>query len=339
MFHQILLQIFQKLNHERTISAAYHILRGKRSGQTIQDIGLFQLHPYFGLLPKLPREVFDETVALFQQYSWLEVQASGHYSCTKVGLQRAAQTPEFLLAGWYYRGNEHLFFGRLSLIIQSLSYHQTNTRSFTPISKDIHIQAWVRQFLLEHHYQQGHLQKQLWAECEQALKELPVCEENKQLMVYRLSGHQLPGWTWQQLAMERKETVLDCQLAFIELLHVWLNSIHGYPLLQQIAEGVRVQALLTDSAQQTAFLYEQGYSIDQIAQIRKLKQSTIEDHIVEMAMYEPNFSIGSFVTYGEAAKVWQASKQYQTKKLKILYEVIGDMSYFQLKLVLAKGEV
>ena len=41
MFHQILLQIFQKLNKERTISAAYHVLRGKRSGQTIQDIGLF----------------------------------------------------------------------------------------------------------------------------------------------------------------------------------------------------------------------------------------------------------------------------------------------------------
>lgn len=65
MFYQILLQIFQKLNNERTVSAAYHILRGKRSGQTIQDVGLFQLHNYFGLLPKLPRAIFDEAVSTF----------------------------------------------------------------------------------------------------------------------------------------------------------------------------------------------------------------------------------------------------------------------------------
>lgn len=97
--------------------------------------------------------------------------------------------------------------------------------------------------------------------------------------------------------------------------------------------------MLTDSAQQTAQLYEQGYSMEQIVQMRKLKQSTIEDHFVELAMYEPNFSIGPFVSYDEAQKVWQASKQYQTKKLKILHEALNDISYFQLRLVLAKGEV
>ena len=56
-------------------------------------------------------------------------------------------------------------------------------------------------------------------------------------------------------------------------------------------------------------------------------------------MYEPNFSIGPFVSYEAAQKVWQASAQHQTKKLKILHEALNDMSYFQLRLVLAKGEV
>lgn len=97
MFHQILLQIFQKLNKERTISAAYHVLRGKRSGQTIQDIGLFQLHQYFGLLPKLSRTTFDEAVNLFMQNSWLNVQESGHFYMETLGLQRAQQTPTFSL--------------------------------------------------------------------------------------------------------------------------------------------------------------------------------------------------------------------------------------------------
>ncbi|MGE7916008.1 helix-turn-helix domain-containing protein [Lysinibacillus xylanilyticus] len=342
MFHQILLQIFQKLNNERSISAAYHVLRGKRSGQTIQDIGLFQLHNYFGLLPKLPRATFDEAVSLFSQNSWLIIQESGHYSMKKLGLQQAEQIPDFLFDGWHYRGNEHIFFARLSLIVQSLSYQSAGLRSFSPISRDTNIQSWVRTFLLEHNYQDGHLQQQLLEECESVLSELSLSEANKQLVLYRLSGYGLPGWTWQQLASERKEAVLDCQLAFIELLHVFLNEVHqttDNPLLGKIAEELRVKALLTDSAQQTAHLYEQGYSIEQIIQIRKLKQSTIEDHLVELAMYEPNFSIGPFVSYKEAEKVWQASKQYQTKKLKTLHEVVEGMSYFQLKLVLAKGEV
>jgi len=342
MFYQILLQIFQKLNNERTVSAAYHILRGKRSGQTIQDVGLFQLHNYFGLLPKLPRATFDEAVATFLQYSWLSMQESGHYSMKKLGLQRAEQTSTFLFDGWHYRGNEHVFFARLSLIVQSLSYQKEGIRSFSPISKDVQVQSWVRTFLQDNQYQLGQLQQRLHEECLRILAVLPVSDSNKQLVLYRLSGHSLPGWTWQQLSSERKETVLDSQLAFIELLHTLMNEVHAtnnYPLLGQMASDLRVKALLTDSAQQTAYLYEQGYSIEQIVQIRKLKQSTIEDHLVELAMNEPNFSIGPFVSYEEAEKVWQASKKYQTKKLKALHDVVNDMSYFQLRLVLAKGEV
>jgi len=342
MFYQILLQIFQKLNNERTVSAAYHILRGKRSGQTIQDVGLFQLHNYFGLLPKLPRATFDEAVSTFLQYSWLNMQESGHYSMKKLGLQRAEQTTTFLFDGWHYRGNEHIFFARLSLIVQSLSYHKEGIRSFSPISKDVQVQSWVRAFLQNQQYQTGQIQQQLYDECLHVLTALPVTDANKQLFLYRLSGHSLPGWTWQQLSSERKETVLDSQLAFIELLHTLLNEVHAtedYPLLSIIAAELRVKALLTDSAQQTAYLYEQGYSVEQIVQIRKLKQSTIEDHLVELAMNEPNFSIGPFVSYEEAEKVWQASKQYQTKKLKALHDVVNELSYFQLRLVLAKGEV
>ncbi|MGN4125801.1 helix-turn-helix domain-containing protein [Lysinibacillus sphaericus] len=342
MFHQILLQIFQKLNNERTVSAAYHVLRGKRSGQTIQDVGLFQLHNYFGLLPKLPRATFDEAVSTFLQYSWLNMQESGHYSMKKLGLQRAEQTTAFLFDGWHYRGNEHMFVARLALIVQSLSYQRADVHSFSPISKDPQVQAWVRAFLVDHNYRSGHLQQQLFEECQQVLAVLPLSDPNKQLVLYRLSGDGLPGWTWQQLASDRKETVLDSQLAFIELLHTLLNEVHKtnrYVLLGQIADGLRIKALLTDSTQQTAHLYEQGYSIEQIVQLRNLKQSTIEDHLVEIAMNEPNFSIGPFVSYEEAEKVWQASKQYQTKKLKALHEVVEGMSYFQLRLVLAKGEV
>ncbi|MEG0259017.1 MAG: helix-turn-helix domain-containing protein [Lysinibacillus sp.] len=342
MFQQVLLQILHKLNDERTVSAAYHLLKGKRSGQTIQDVGLFKLHAFFGLLPKLQRAVFDKEVATFMQYSWLKMQETGHYSLTKLGIQHAEQTLTFLLDGWHYRGNEHIFFARLSLVVQSLSYQKEKVKSFSPISKDEIVQKWVRAFLIDQQYSKNHLQQQLFEELSQVVEESVVSENSKQLLMYRLSGHSVPGWTWQQLASERKESELDSQLAFVEILHCLLNAVNKSetsPLLVKISEGLRVQAMLTESAQQTANLYEKGYSLEQIVHIRRLKQSTIEDHLVEFAMNEPNFSIGAFVTYEDAQSVLQASLNLQTKKLKVLHEELPHLSYFQLRLILAKGEV
>jgi len=39
LIQQILLKIFHIFQNERTVSAAFHLLKGKRSGQTIQDVG------------------------------------------------------------------------------------------------------------------------------------------------------------------------------------------------------------------------------------------------------------------------------------------------------------
>ena len=64
LFQQILLTILSTFQNERTISAAYHLLKGKRSGQTIQDVGLFKLYQFFGLLPKLSRKKFEEQLDL-----------------------------------------------------------------------------------------------------------------------------------------------------------------------------------------------------------------------------------------------------------------------------------
>ena len=49
----LLLFIISRLDGERTIYAGLHLLRGKRSGQTLQDVEYYNLKPLFGILPKL----------------------------------------------------------------------------------------------------------------------------------------------------------------------------------------------------------------------------------------------------------------------------------------------
>lgn len=342
IFQQILLQIFHKFERERSISATYHLLKGKRSGQTIQDVGLFKLHVYFGLLPKLSRKLFDQEVSKLVSAQFLTVQEDGHFI-----LQPSARvTPQFeqplFFDSWHYRGNEHVFFNRLSLIVQTLSHQKEGNMSFSPVIKDEAIQRWVRHFLLAQHYQTVNLQQPLVDEISNSLKELGIEDEHLVIILNRLSGHGVPGHTWEQLAFIQQEEPLDVQLRFISILHQWLNHLYQsnqYPLLQSLAHGIRMEAILTSSAMQTAVYFREGYSVDQIGFMRKLKNSTIEDHLVELAMNEPNFPFDRFVSEQDVQEIRQMVVTLQTKKLKKLHAALERFTYFQLRLVLAKGEL
>lgn len=342
VFHQILLTILKTFQNERTVSAAYHLLRGKRSGQTIQDVGIFKLHAYFGLLPKLSRKKFNQEIDVLIEKNRIQLMENGYYRLLAQALEQEKEgiVPSF--DGWYYRGNEHIFFARLSLIVQSLSHQRANVRAFIPIEKAERVQRWVREFLVHNHYQKGALQQVLLEQIAASLKMAVLTEMQRECLIYRLSGYQMAGLTWQQLAFQKKISEMDVQLYYISALHQWLNELYQngahYPLLVQVMQQIRVEVLLTDSAAQTARLYKEGHSIEAISQIRRLKMSTIEDHLVELAMNDRYFALEEFVTAKERAQVYEVVEAYHTKKLKVLREILPHLSYFQLRLVLARGQ-
>ncbi|MFP3919464.1 helix-turn-helix domain-containing protein [Lysinibacillus telephonicus] len=340
IFQQILMQIFHKLNQERTISAPFHLLRGKRSGQTIQDVGIYQLHHFFGILPKLSRKKYDEEISLLIEKQFIRTDEAGSYELMNNHIEDIGNLP---FDGWHYRGNEHVFFARLSLIIQSLSHKKAGQMSFIPIQKDEVIQQWVKNFLLINNFQEGTIHEQLMAEMIHSLENTHIEEKVKSIIINRLAGYEVAGFTWQQLSFIEKVSEMDIQLLYIAGLHSWLNSITSqaeqYPLLNNVAQNVRINIPLTGSAFQSTQLFLQGYSIEQISKIRGLKISTIEDHIVELAMNEPHFSIEQFISGRDVQLVLNAIEDYNTKKLKVLHEVLPHLTYFQLRLVLARGDL
>lgn len=341
IFRQILLQIFHKFKEERTISAPFHLLRGKRSGQTIQDVGIFQLHMYFGILPKLSRKTYDEEISKLIKQRYLVVSEDGYYTVS-TSVNNLTESMNLPFDGWHYRGNEHIFFARLSLVIQSLSHKAAGQMSFIPIQKDPLIQAWVRNYLISNHYQHNQLQKKLLEEIIRSLEKAPIEHKAKEILIKRLAGYKIAGYTWQQLAIYENNNEMDIQLIYIACLHTWLNEIYDnasqFPLLASIADQIRISIPLSGSAYQTAQLFNQGHTLEQISQYRNLKKSTIEDHIVELAMNEPKFDIQQFISKEEVTEVLNAVEDYNTKKLKVLHEVIPHLSYFQIRLVLARGE-
>ncbi|KGR79578.1 helix-turn-helix domain-containing protein [Ureibacillus manganicus] len=342
IFQTLVLNLLATFNGERTVSAVYHLLRGKRSGQTIQDVGIFGLHSYFGILPKLQRRQFDEQINNLSNQHYISILPENRYRITETGYSFLKQSMKLSFDGWHYRGNEHIFFARLSLIVQTLSYLSDGNMKFIPIQQNDDIQLWVKSYLKTQQYQNGHLQQKLLNEIVASLEKVKNEEREKSIVIKRLSGVNQPGFTWQQISIHEKLTEMDVQLLYISCIHHWLNEItfseENYPLLSKIAERVRIEMTLTESANQTAQLFKKGYSIDEISMIRNLKTSTIEDHIVELAMNDRKFPIVKFLTEEETNSVLRTIDDYQTKKLKVLHEVLPNLSYFQLRLVLARGD-
>lgn len=341
LFQQILLKILLKFQNERTISAAFHLLKGKRSGQTIQDVGLFHMHQYFGLLPKLARGHFDEQIDLLFAKKYIHIEENGIYHMTDIGVKLSSEPLSHRFDGWHYRGNEHVFFARLALVVQGLSHQTAGLKSFIPIEKDEEVQRMVREFLRTNQFQQHSLQSKVYLEIEKGLENIPVEELVKTLIVSRLSGFQEPGLTWQQMAFGFHMQEMDIRLMYCSGLQQWVNEIltdaPNYPYLNQLTQGIRIERMLTSSANETAQLYKRGISLEQISSMRKLKLNTIEDHIVELAMNDATFNIESFVNWEDQQMIMTASEDYQTKKLKVLREIMPHVSYFQLRLALAKG--
>lgn len=341
IFQYLVLEILKILEYERTISSPYHLLKGKRSGQTIQDVGIFRLHPYFGILPKLSRKIYDDEIQKLAERQYILVEEN-RFRLAPKGMEILQQYEPLPFNGWQYRGNEHLFFSRLSLIVQSLSHAREKVMSFSPIQKDEEIQHWVRQFLIKNDYKSGLLVHNLYDEMLQSLERTRIHEQAKEIVVKRLTGFNMSGFTWEQLGMEYGLPELDVQLLYVACLHQWLNEIFArpqqYPYLYQITENVRVGIPLTDSAYHTAVLFKKGYSIEQICRIRSLKQSTIEDHLVELAINDPLFPVEQFIKKEDIQQVMNTVERFRTKKLKILHDALPHLSYFQLRLALVRGE-
>jgi uncharacterized protein YpbB len=63
-------------------------------------------------------------------------------------------------------------------------------------------------------------------------------------------------------------------------------------------------------------LVQQSYSLAEIARLRRLKESTIEDHIIELALSYAYFDIHAYVGEQTEQEIIEISQSLQERKLK-----------------------
>jgi uncharacterized protein YpbB len=341
--HFLLMKMMKQIAGDRTIYGLYHLLKGKKSSQTIQDASMYGLLPYFRIVPSLTRVVFDQHVAYLHHQGYIKAKENQVYVVTESGLaclkEKERHTP-FLsnLNGYKYSDMAATFWKRLSLLIQTTSHVRKESKTFQPIIQDEETTLWVKHFLLHSGYTREELANKLYEECYRFLA--TRSEEEASIFVLRLTGHDRIGWTNEQIA--RKFSLDTWRVYFFiqQLLHEWIAIIQQqeeYVLLTYVCP-VEETMQLSHSTKTTYKMLQKGLSIDDISKRRRLKRNTIEDHVVEIALYDRQLNIYLFLSKEKYKRIEQTYKDLQTKKLRKLKETVGDdVSYFEIRLVLARA--
>ncbi|SEP69178.1 helix-turn-helix domain-containing protein [Piscibacillus halophilus] len=337
-FKTTLLFMLSRLSEQRTTSAAYHILRGKKSSQTIQDIHLFQLKFGFSTYPKLKKETYDIWINFFVDQGIIE-KTNESFRLTTKGLNVVEQIEINIfskLNGFKFHRIDEKWLASLQLLTQTLSNLSYSNNRFIPVQDDPVVQYQVKKLLKMQSKEK--LTIQLKQELTQLL--LKLNEADARLFVVQLTGHNRVGLSKRQVAEMFHLHEEDVQLITMSIVHQFLNDIQNNPQQYQLLKQLILEenhTSLTSTAKKTYELLEKGFDLDKIERIRHLKTSTIQDHVVEIATQIEKFDITAFVDESTIKQVVQVIDQTQTRRLKTLMQHLNhSISYFQLRLVLAK---
>ncbi|TYS74568.1 Rrf2 family transcriptional regulator [Sutcliffiella horikoshii] len=347
-FEYLCLKCLQSFRGERSISAIYHLFRGKKSSQTIQDANIFSLVNVYGLFPDLNRNFLQQTINFLQTEQLIREVHSEHCEVTDKGKKQLSDGEKLYylspyLNGYAYKDKSLTFWKRYSLLVQTMSNLAGKERTFIPIQYDESIQRWVKNYLLS---QKGSSKKQLlhdlFNETYSLLTQLPANQAT--VFALKLSGYRHTGNTDEQIAKSLKKDSAWIHVEFQSALHFIIQSLEEkgvastYNSFFSICRDLLERPLLTETTQKSLKLLHQGLSLSEIANIRRLKESTIEDHVVEIAMQIREFSLIPYVKEEDIAAIQAVIHDLQTHQLRRIKEQLNnqDISYFQIRLVLTR---
>ena len=340
--HLVILYCLYRLDGDRSVSSIYHLLKGKKSAQTLQDVHLFGLTPFFKTYESLPRPLLMQAAEHLAQSFFIVESSPLHFQVTEKGRKQAEKFFDdfpFLsyLDGWTYQKAD-VFWERLTLLVQVVSNLSCRETQYVPVQKNPETQQWVKNFLKQKSFNRREISRGLYTELEEGLSSNHLVDPS--VLVLRLTGARHIGMTAGQAAKElqMEETLYHFQ--FLALLHHLMKTgrtnRRDFPILYELAGEIVRPCSLTNSAKITMNFLRKGLSLEEVASIRRLKINTIQDHIVELALNVDGFDISPYVSEECENAIIAAARKAASKQLKQIRRYAEQADYFQIRLVLAK---
>ncbi|WP_260202391.1 helix-turn-helix domain-containing protein [Lactiplantibacillus pentosus] len=276
----------------RRAKGMFNVLRGRRTVSTLfagLTAGCLDLlDSWHGV----PLEDFMAATAVLEENGLLISPEAGSWQLTAAGQARwvAIQEHRYLPQAFsrFQTVDVRRFQQVSQLALQVTSELVHHERRYYPTTTDPSIQALVKRWLRQQ--STTDLGDRVHAALTAFLTSVPT-DELATVFVDSLTGYQAPGRTNDQLAMMLHRQPLETGLMRTDVSCQWVRwlQVHPddplWPLLAPLVQSSPV----SKSAQQTYQAFTQTHALTKIATARKLKLSTVREHLLEVAIWLPSF--------------------------------------------------
>lgn len=291
------LLLFFDQNQLRRPKTIWQLLTAKLTTSTLYGGLRYDLLSYIKTPLEMNALQYEKSLQELIAKGWLKVNEE-QYLLTATGLQQKkhffATHPYLCLTqpGLFAHIDLQLWNARLLLVVQAVSELCHQNAHYYPCVEDVFVQATIKRWF-----------KQIGKEnacaiIKESLNEFLKAQDIKQATIFsaQLVGHEFSGFTKQQIAQQ-------FLLSPAEVSFIWSDLASGYayflqthyPKAKVLLDGVFKVNILSASAQETFNLFKQGVSLNQIAQIKKVKVSTVQEHLLNAAILSPDFDFDVFL--------------------------------------------
>lgn len=274
----------------RRIRVIENVLVGKRSVSTLYWGMRYQRLDWLGYDRQVTRQEMDRAVASLVDQQFVTV-ADNQATLTAAGQAAKAKllTTRYQPRAFATRLTVDVatFWQRLLLAVQVVSEASYHERHYYPLQMPWAIKQFIKRWYQR--FRTSDLSTTFQTTLEQFL-----AEQDDQLAVIfsqSLSGHQQPGTTLAQLTRLTGRTTAELMRIRVDLtclLVQWLqqSTSERLPAINALLVGLE-QSPVSQSAQETLSAFNQGRSLTAISEARRLKPSTVREHLLEAAIFLP----------------------------------------------------
>jgi uncharacterized protein YpbB len=342
LYYLLILDVLKKVDGDRKISGIFYILTGKKTSQSLSDSQWLGMENYYASVQGMPYEKFYSLIKDLLDLDFIIEKEESVFILTGLGLQyHKEHKPQFLfldkLNGLRFARLEQKSWQVISLFCQAVSNSLYGNNRYSPVAREREVTEKVRTLFPKTALEIKNKSHQLFEEITSLLSDSD--EASAEIFVKKLSGYQRIGSTFEQISAEFDISKLETVLRFRAVLHQIFSRCsenpEQYPCFYELVGTYINVPALTHSASKTYQLL-QNKTLTEIIKLRKIKSSTLEDHLVEIARAIPNFSIQPFISKEDSDKVARFYKEMNENKLRPIKDEFPHLSYLQIRLVLAK---
>ena len=297
-----ILSLFAHGNKARA-STLYQLLKGKRTISIISYGFLYDVLQYFALFPQLPEYQFNQIIEKLLRAQWL-VERDDKVVLTSAGKKHLADhglnvSIDHLNSFKHYRHDQR-FKALLLFIVQVVSELSYKNSQYVPIELNAFQQMQVKQWLVTQ--LANKTKEEVITEFSDELTELlsQLNDESSQAPLFfgQLAGHELPGQTLAQLSDSLGVSSLETILLDRATIHLIIETLYAQPerlpLVNSILQLV-ARYPYNQSALKSYELFKATFDVALVMKERHIKQSTLDEHLLEFAIIDEAFPYDFFL--------------------------------------------